>query len=160
MKTCSKCGKAKSQDQFSPYRKSADGLFSWCRQCNADAMRERYADYKEEHGEGPPHRRKPETLKAQRSRYYARHKDKIRAAQGGRAHGISAEEYMERRSCSCEICGVHADEPGKRGSGMHIDHDHKTGVIRGTLCARCNRGVGMFDDDPAKLAAAVAYLSR
>ena len=90
--------------------------------------------------------------------YYSKNRDRIRALQGGRIHGISAEEYTERRSQPCAICGVLKVEPGKRGSGMHIDHDHRTGKIRGTLCDRCNRGIGMFDDSVEKLQAAIQYL--
>lgn len=103
--------------------------------------------------------RKPETLKAQRARYYIKHRDRLRAAQGGRKHGVSPEEYARRRTLPCEICGVHkVDE--RVGCGMHIDHDHQTEALRGTLCDRCNRGLGMFADSPERLAAAAAYVQR
>ena len=50
----------------------------------------------------------------------------------------------------CVICG----DDGK----LVVDHDHKTGQIRGMLCNHCNRGLGHFRDDPMLLEFAVQYL--
>jgi len=41
---------------------------------------------------------------------------------------------------------------------MAIDHDHKTGIIRGILCKDCNLILGWVKDDPDRLRAMVAYL--
>lgn len=46
------------------------------------------------------------------------------------------------------------------GDMWHIDHCHKTGVVRGLLCDKCNKGVGLFDDDVDKLAGMIEYLMR
>lgn len=40
------------------------------------------------------------------------------------------------------------------------DHDHKTGLIRGIIDWRVNRGLSFFDDDPALLRAAADYLEN
>jgi hypothetical protein len=42
----------------------------------------------------------------------------------------------------------------------HVDHDHKTGAIRGVLCDRCNRGLGYLQEDTQVLAKAIVYLGR
>lgn len=52
----------------------------------------------------------------------------------------------------CEACGA-------EGS-VHRDHNHKTGFIRGLLCAACNSALGFAHDDPARLAALIEYLKR
>ncbi len=39
-----------------------------------------------------------------------------------------------------------------------VDHCHKTGKIRGLLCASCNGGLGLFKDNPQALANAILYL--
>lgn len=51
--------------------------------------------------------------------------------------GITEAEYDERLAAQnggCAICGA---TPKKRR--LHVDHDHKTGHVRGLLCHRCNR---------------------
>lgn len=41
--------------------------------------------------------------------------------------------------------------------GTHVDHDHKTGKIRGLLCWRCNIGLGFIEKDPLFLDNILAY---
>jgi len=50
----------------------------------------------------------------------------------------------------CTICGDEAD--------LVVDHDHKTNKIRGILCNLCNKGLGLFRDNPDFLEYARIYL--
>lgn len=55
--------------------------------------------------------------------------------------GITEEQYEEllnKQEHRCAICLKHKTEFKKR---LHIDHNHKSGEIRGLLCAFCNRRV-------------------
>jgi hypothetical protein len=75
-----------------------------------------------------------------------------------RASGVerSAAELREAQDGKCAICGVaEAYAPRKR---LAVDHDHRTGAIRGLLCGNCNAGLGQFKDSPELLAAAIRYL--
>jgi hypothetical protein len=54
----------------------------------------------------------------------------------------------------CAICS----EPLVPGPKTHLDHDHKTGQIRGFLCRPCNLGLGFLRDSPERLARALDYL--
>jgi hypothetical protein len=61
-----------------------------------------------------------------------------------------------RQDRPCEICGA----PFVDGKGGHAaDHNHRTGVPRGVLCARCNKGLGWLEDSEW-VDAAMSYLSR
>lgn len=41
---------------------------------------------------------------------------------------------------------------------LQVDHNHKTGEVRGMLCGPCNRAVGLLKDDPERMAALIHYL--
>jgi len=41
---------------------------------------------------------------------------------------------------------------------MAIDHCHKSGEVRGSLCTKCNSGIGMFNDSIELLMSACEYL--
>ena len=56
----------------------------------------------------------------------------------------------------CMICGANRNIDST--VILHIDHNHKTGKTRGVLCARCNLGLGQFNDDPILLTNAVQYI--
>lgn len=70
--------------------------------------------------------------------------------------GITREEYEARRDAAegCAICGG----LNENGKALHLDHCHQTGALRGFLCENCNRGLGMFKDNPDILRSAARYL--
>lgn len=75
-----------------------------------------------------------------------------------RFYGLTLDDYnfmLNRQNGVCAICG----RPPKEGKPLHIDHDHKTGMIRGLLCFRCNFGLSYFGEDEIKLKKAFEYLS-
>lgn len=75
------------------------------------------------------------------------------------AYGLSIEAYSEMLAAQgggCAICG--ANEPSGRTKHFAIDHCHTTGVIRGLLCTKCNRGLGLFNDNTDRMERAVKYL--
>lgn len=80
--------------------------------------------------------------------------------------GFTAAQYAELSAMQGGVCAICArpDERRHRKTGtpyqMDVDHDHETGVVRGLLCGRCNRALGLFRDDPSALRAAAAYLER
>jgi hypothetical protein len=73
------------------------------------------------------------------------------------------EEMLREQGGVCAIC--------KRVDPDHmlaIDHDHACcpskrscgACVRGLLCGACNRALGLFDDDSARLIAAAEYCAN
>lgn len=73
-----------------------------------------------------------------------------------RTYGITEADYdalLAEYGGLCWICG----EPPKKRR-LHVEHDHKTGRIRGLACWKCNNLLRWGRDDPAILRAAARYL--
>jgi hypothetical protein len=73
-----------------------------------------------------------------------------------RRHGMSLEEYERLLALQGGVCAICQKAP-RRGL-LCVDHCHRTGMIRGLLCAKCNSGLGFYDDDPNRTQAATHYL--
>jgi hypothetical protein len=70
-------------------------------------------------------------------------------------YGITPEDYdqmLKEQNGVCAICKVRKKEK------LHIDHDHKTGRVRGLLCGACNRALGLLKDNTDFLNKAIEYL--
>ncbi len=80
-----------------------------------------------------------------------RQRDKIKTLMA--RYGQSRELYLQlfsRQNGECAICGSHKH--------LLVDHDHKTGHIRGLLCRSCNLGLGFFLDNVLFLQMASSYI--
>lgn len=77
--------------------------------------------------------------------------------------GLTPEQYQEMLDAQdgvCAICAKPERSTDKKGriKALAVDHDHATDVIRGLLCANCNKGIGNLGDDVDTLISAAAYL--
>lgn len=75
-----------------------------------------------------------------------------------RVYRMSLEDYdrlLAKQDGCCAICAASLD-----GGRTHVDHDHRSGVVRGILCMACNIGLGHFRDNLNFVTQALAYLSR
>lgn len=79
------------------------------------------------------------------------------AARVEKTYGISAQEYdriLKNQGGRCAICLNLT-----RTIRLAVDHDHKTGRVRGLLCKRCNHDLlGAGHDDVEMLLRAIGYL--
>ena len=76
-------------------------------------------------------------------------------------YGITLEDYNQllvQQDYKCAICDKeHKDER----YGLCVDHNHRTGRVRGLLCLYCNRiVVGRVGDDKRRMQGLVAYMQR
>lgn len=133
MKTCRACKAEKPETDF--YRQRPGYLFSECKDCHGERRKRSRAAH-------------PERWRAYQ-RDYSRRK----------LYGITTQTYewaCREQGGMCSICG----ETNPCGRSLSIDHCHRRDVIRGILCDRCNRGLGLFRDRPDLLRAAAAYLDE
>ncbi|MEZ4200620.1 MAG: endonuclease VII domain-containing protein [Candidatus Paceibacterota bacterium] len=66
------------------------------------------------------------------------------------------ESKPEREPFECPICGKRTI--AGITSKVVLEHDHKTGNIRGWVCDSCNTGLGRFKDDRMLLEKAIKFL--
>jgi hypothetical protein len=78
------------------------------------------------------------------------HRSRVKAT-----YGLESEDYerlLAHQHGRCAICG------SKRGYRLNVDHDHRTGLVRGLLCRRCNKLLMLVRDVIDLLWSAAAYL--
>jgi hypothetical protein len=71
-------------------------------------------------------------------------------------YGLSRDDYIDillRQDFRCPVCTAPLSF-----SGLHTDHCHETGKVRGILDVSCNTALGKFKDNIATLSRAQAYL--
>ena len=78
---------------------------------------------------------------------------------------MSLEEYdvmWNSQSGTCFICGQPEIVKSALGATRRlcVDHDHKTGKIRRLLCQKCNKVLGVIDDDIEYLENLIDYLKE
>lgn len=79
-----------------------------------------------------------------------------------RLYGLELDtvlDMLDNQNNKCAICGT--SNWGNTNSYQmmpNIDHDHKTGRVRGLLCKKCNSGLSYFYDNTHFLLNAIAYL--
>ncbi len=101
----------------------------------------------------------PEKVAAARAVRRVRRKRQELAASLRHRYQFSVADYealLAQQGGKCAICStVRGSDQGHR---LYLDHDHKTGRVRGLLCKRCNSALGYMADDSDRLRRAAQYL--
>jgi hypothetical protein len=178
-KLCSKCKNEKELSNFSKDSGNKDSLYSWCKACvklhqkeNKDRIRIQQKSWRKKnkiHVAKYTKRydlinKKKRTLQKRlhRQKFSDIYKDKKLR----KLFGITYLDYyylLESQNGVCAICGKEETlRHFKYGTllDLAVDHDHKTGKVRGLLCSDCNKGIGIFQDNPERLQTAINYLNR
>lgn len=151
-KLCRKCKRTLPSSAFYRSKAEPDGLQYHCKECkrayNAanraaiNARQKAYLASKPKVAAKAPAQKKRVTL---------------------RGYGLTTDDYEAMVSAQggvCAICEMPETSiaPTGKARSLSVDHDHETGAVRGLLCGRCNRAIGLFADDPDRLRAAAGYL--
>lgn len=133
---CGACREAKDPSEFYADRKRKNGLHTYCKPCCKQRAKERYSQ-------------DPEGHKRRHREWVVKNRERVKLHKIKSAYGMSREEYEALMKVCC-ICG--------KRDGLHIDHSHQSGRVRGLLCDGCNKGLGFFADNPTLLFRAAEYL--
>lgn len=75
-------------------------------------------------------------------------RDRSRDAYLRRKYGITLKQYDAIKVAQGGVCYLCRRANG-RTRNLAVDHNHKTGEVRGLLCSPCNKGVvGHLRDEP------------
>lgn len=145
-KTCTKCLISQGIEQFAPHRNYKGGRTTWCRSCLSKQASKWSIEKapKRRENDNARNKRKPE--QKQNAKFKAR-------------YGITLEKFKEmstKQNDKCLICEKHKSL--NKNSKLFVDHCHVSKKVRGLLCDNCNKGLGVFQDNPALLLKAVEYL--
>ena len=159
MKRCKICGELKPLSEFYRAPGARDGFRLDCKQCNLAARAAKYRDNPRPAIERALRwqRENPERHKAKQREYTESGRKSVsnRKSHLKRKYGLTLEDFdalLAAQGGGCAICG--------RPDADNVDHDHRTGRVRGILCFNCNVAIGHIADDEDRLAAAMKYLSR
>lgn len=162
-KFCKKCKQTQPLESFYKDKSKKDGLSTTCKSCRKKQMAEYRANpeiaerarvrARKWHQENKEYARK-----SRRERYSPKKRlEKLLIEK----YDLSLEDYddlNQKQDGVCAICGT--TKGSKKGGRLVVDHCHQSNVVRGLLCHSCNRGLGMFRDNPTLLKKALAYLEK
>lgn len=141
-RNCPKCRNDLPLKDFHKDNKRKDGLQLWCNECGKASKKRNYYSH-----------RKAAVLALSRKYVLKRN------------YGITPQDYedmSERQGGVCAICRKPETQSScKNGTidSLRVDHDHKTGKVRGLLCSRCNFAIGHLQDNMDNLMSACGYLT-
>jgi hypothetical protein len=142
-KTCVKCLHRKHFDNFTDQSKAPDGKCNTCRDC--------LKKYRQE---------TKQRQQAWSKQYNKKNGEYIRYKRLNAKYGVDKEWYdetLKKQNYSCAICKG-TDVKGNGKKHFHVDHNHKTGKVRGLLCSHCNTAIGKLQESEEILINALEYL--
>lgn len=75
-----------------------------------------------------------------------------------RVYGLKPGEYQAMLAAQDGRCAICRRLPVTLR--LAVDHDHETGAVRGLLCKRCNRALGMWEGSYERMANLIVYVQK
>lgn len=147
-KLCPNCQKVLAVSKFNKASRR-DGYQTYCRDCHNSMQREKYKN--------DPSQKIKRQIRAARRK--GRDPFVQRKAELKRLYGITFDDYVNLYKKQNGVCAICLQECKTRKS-LSVDHNHDTMAVRGLLCNRCNRAIGMLEEDPDILERAKEYIIK
>lgn len=142
-KRCHKCEIEKDVSLFNKNKSTKDGYTSQCKEC--------YRSW---------HKNNPEKSKEQSKQWRNNHPKRTIGFYLKSKYNITLKDYntlFEQQNGYCAICGTHQTNFKLR---FAVDHNHRTGEVRGLLCFKCNWILGRTNDNINVFKNAISYLEK
>lgn len=176
VKYCSRCQTTKSILLFNKHKNRYDGVAVYCITCckeiyylNKEKILKQKAEYYLINKEILQEKNKEywlknkEPLKIKSKKYYNDNKEEIilRSKNNSykRLYGITVDDFnlkLLTQNNKCEICNKEFTDIGD----ACLDHNHRSGVIRGILCRNCNWALGAVKENPVIINNMINYLMK
>lgn len=147
-RTCGNCNETKPLQSF--YFKNLHKE-ARCKSCVSRIRKEAYqAD--------------PGKVIARVTKYRTENPEKIRDTKLKQTYGVGTDWFEAKaaeQNYTCACC--HKSESTIwRGKpiALSVDHHHESGEPRGLLCMRCNRALGLLDEDTETMARMIVYVGK
>lgn len=127
---CNKCALNKHRREFPLSNKKGRGVQGICKKCKAEWMR-------------------IDRIKRP---------DAYKEADIRKSYGIDLDTYNKLAKFQGHVCAICGQKERMRNRNLHVDHNHRTGIVRGLLCGNCNVGIGNLREDVNLLKSAIKYL--
>lgn len=146
IRKCTECKNSKSESTFYNYTHEHR-----CKECISKIRKSRYV-------------RESESIKLKRRAYAKSNPDRIKDTKLKQAFNLTLKEYNQKlieQNGVCAICKKPetAVRCGKL-LALAVDHNHKTKVNRGLLCVRCNRALGLLEENLSSLVNMIRYILK
>jgi hypothetical protein len=153
VKNCKKCKISQPLENFNKSLRHKYGKNIYCKTCVNKNTRLYYAktvdkrkEYSQKYEKERRDRPKDHNTKKKNSRMFL-------------IYGITDVDYKEMLMNQGGVCKVCKGPPNVLGQKrMAIDHNHKTGEVRGLICMICNVMLGHAKDSIQILTSAIEYL--
>ena len=99
--------------------------------------------------------------KRQDPAFKEKHRQFVRRHSLSTRYGITPEDYermLKQQHGGCAMCDTTVPGTGKQF--FDVDHCHRTGIVRGLLCGRCNKYLGWLEKNADLREVAEAYLGQ
>lgn len=64
---------------------------------------------------------------------------------------------MKYQKDCCAVCEVHKSNFKK---DLAVDHNHRTGTVRGLLCPKCNTALGLLEENEERIFKLLDYIRK
>lgn len=146
-KVCKNCKISKKINKFYKRSQSKDKLRSFCKECD-NVLATKWAV------------ENPEKRKETTKKYRDANPSKIKNLVLKDRYNITIDDYnliLKIQDNKCAVCYI---DKNSLKRDLDVDHNHITNKVRGLLCGKCNKALGLLNDSVFILENLITYLKR